>query len=195
MFGTNDTHEWYDGCCRDRFAADYMALIDTVHATSPGCAVLVCRPVPMYDNEYGLQPALLTSFVLPALDSLAAAGQCPVVDCYSALLPYPQYQPDGVHPDTAGARVIAEEVYKVIMFDPTRVGDRGVGGAVTPNRSRPTGLFVPHGASTPLTHRLSGSARVVDLLGREVSGGRARGYGRHGQVPALRVVCSDGGRE
>jgi sialate O-acetylesterase len=52
--------------------------------------------------------------VIPRIEQVATTLGLPIIDVYTPLLSHPEYFPDGVHPNSAGAQVIANIIYNAI---------------------------------------------------------------------------------
>jgi sialate O-acetylesterase len=52
--------------------------------------------------------------VIPYVETVARKTRCRLIDLYTPLSKMPENIPGGVHPNAAGARVMAETVYDAI---------------------------------------------------------------------------------
>lgn len=111
--GTNDTkpYNWN----AERFAADYCALIDTLKSISPAPRIILCKPVPVYETRWGINDSTLVHGVIPAIEALAQEQKLEVVDLYSALSNHGEMFPDQIHPNEAGAALMAETIAQTIL--------------------------------------------------------------------------------
>jgi lysophospholipase L1-like esterase len=114
MLGTNDTkpQNWAH---KDAFAADYRDLVRQFQDLPSHPRVYACRPCAVFgDGAFGINaPALAEE--LPILDAVAADLRLPVIDIFEATKNRPDVFPDRVHPNNAGAVILAETVYRAIM--------------------------------------------------------------------------------
>lgn len=119
MLGTNDTKPW-NWIHKEGFAADYCKLLESFLNLDSAPRVLVCRPpfVPGEGNFGINQPAM--DEVVTLVDGVARAvarhprGTVEIVDVQGATRGRAEFFPDLVHPNNAGAAVIAGEVYAAI---------------------------------------------------------------------------------
>jgi len=112
MLGTNDTkpHNWNE----DEFAVDYQAMIDTLSTLQGSPEIFVCKPVPVYKDVWGINDSTMVHGVLPLVEKLAATNNLTMIDLYTGMAGAGVYFPDGVHPDEAGARMMAGIVARSI---------------------------------------------------------------------------------
>jgi len=109
MLGTNDTKppNWVHN---DEFYADYKGLVETFKNLESKPRIFVCRPCPVPGKgNYGINEANL-QLEMPLIDKVAAEENADVIDMHAALLAHPEMQPDRVHPNTAGAGIMAQTV-------------------------------------------------------------------------------------
>jgi len=111
--GTNDTkpQNWKFA---DEYAKDYEAMIDHFAALESKPTIYLCSPVPVYKDRWGINEKTVVEEVIPKVTELAKRRCLKVIDLYTALTGIPEMFPDGVHPNAAGAKVLAEAVYKAI---------------------------------------------------------------------------------
>ena len=111
--GTNDTkpHNWK---FKDEFLADFKDLIRRF-AWLPGKPrIYICRPAFVPGNgNYGINEAGVLEEI-PMLDEIAAAEKVDVIDIHAALKGHPEMLPGHVHPNNAGATVMAKTVFQAL---------------------------------------------------------------------------------
>jgi lysophospholipase L1-like esterase len=111
--GSNDTKpkNWVH---HDEFLADYRALIATFKNLASKPRVFACRlpPVPPPGN-YGINETNL-DVELPLIDQAAAAENAEVIDMHASLAGHPELFVDRVHPNTAGAALLAQAAAKAL---------------------------------------------------------------------------------
>lgn len=106
MLGTNDTkpQNWVH---HEKFVADYTALIDRFAAITPAPKIYICRPCPVpAPGNYGINEANV-QLEIPLIDQLARDKKLGLIDMHAALVDHPELLPDHVHPNTAGAALMA----------------------------------------------------------------------------------------
>ena len=98
----------------DNFVTDYLKLVTEVQQFKSKPAIWLVTPPPIFANNLSLSSAYLADGVIPRVNQVANIVGLPIVDVYSALATHPEYFPDGAHPNSAGAEIIADEIYKAI---------------------------------------------------------------------------------
>jgi lysophospholipase L1-like esterase len=112
MLGTNDTNKksWPD--YHDQFSANYQSLIDDFHKANPTVQIWLCTPPPLF-RDRGLAwdtDAISKDQIEPQIKELAKQNKCRLIDVYSLFADKSALFPDGVHPNAAGAEVLAGAV-------------------------------------------------------------------------------------
>ncbi len=113
MLGTNDTkpHNWVHS---DEFYSDYRAMVEIFAALPCKPRIYVCRPCPVpAPGNYGINERNV-QLEIPLINKLAKEHQLGIIDMHAALEAHPELLPDRVHPNTTGAMIMAETVYKVL---------------------------------------------------------------------------------
>jgi len=114
MLGTNDARVDHFQAI-DNFTSDYKEIINRLKALKSNPKIFLVLPPPLFDNEFDLRNENLVDGIIPRIEQLANELDLPVIDVYSALKDHPEYFPDGVHPNSKGATVIAATVYEAIV--------------------------------------------------------------------------------
>ena len=114
MLGTNDTkpQNWK---FHDEFVHDFEELIDEFASHSPHPKIFICKPVPAFPGDWGIQDSIIRNGILPLVEKIAAEKRVQVINLYSSFEGKAEYFPDKVHPNREGARLIAEDVYRSIV--------------------------------------------------------------------------------
>jgi acyl-CoA thioesterase-1 len=113
MLGTNDTkpQNWK---FKDQFVADYKDLIGKFAALESKPKIYICLPPPVpQTGNYGINEAGVREQI-PLIKQLADSDHVELVDNYAALKDHPELLPDNVHPNEAGAALLARSVYHAI---------------------------------------------------------------------------------
>jgi len=113
MLGTNDTkpQNWK---FKGEFAADYKDLLGQFAKLPSKPRIFICRPVPVPGKgNFGINEAGVLE-ESPLIDKIAQETQSGVIDMYAALKGHPEMLPDRVHPNTAGATLMAKAAYKAL---------------------------------------------------------------------------------
>ena len=112
--GSNDSkpHNWVH---RDEYVSDYLAMIDVFRALPSSPEVWICKPVPAFYTNFSISPTVIHDEILPMIEEIAALRDTPVFDLYTALEPYTDLFPDGIHPNAEGAGVMAEFIAPFLL--------------------------------------------------------------------------------
>lgn len=111
--GTNDTkpQNWHDA---KFFEVDLQALVNHFSELPEKPQVFVCTPVPVHKDAFGIREEVVRDEVVPTVKEIAKRMEAPLIDLYAALKDDGAMFPDGVHPNAAGAKKIAENVAAAI---------------------------------------------------------------------------------
>jgi lysophospholipase L1-like esterase len=123
--GANDSKHPNDGSIGDtnavnnwqyssNFVADYRELIAAFRKASPSVKVYVCLPTPDYPGRWGINDKTIRTEMIPMIRHVAEDENATIIDCYAALSGKPELFPDSVHPNDAGAKLLAAAVYRSI---------------------------------------------------------------------------------
>ena len=113
MLGTNDANSRIRPS-NGSFVEDYVKLVNTFKTLSTKPQVYLVKPPPVFCNGTTPSAENLRSVVIPTIEQAAKLADVPVIDVYSALIDCSSLFPDGVHPNSEGAGLIAEAICKVI---------------------------------------------------------------------------------
>jgi lysophospholipase L1-like esterase len=111
--GTNDTkpQNWKDQAF---FEQETRWLIDQFRDLKSKPQVWACLPVPVYSDTWGITGQILDDGVIPALMEVTTSKKVPVIDLNDALTGYPEMFPDKIHPNAAGATLMARTIFQAI---------------------------------------------------------------------------------
>ncbi len=111
--GTNDSkpQNWKK---KDQFAADYKDMIAQLRKLPAKPKIFICKPVPAFPGRWGITDKVIKGEVIPITLQVAMETKCPVIDLYAALSGKKAMFPDTVHPNAAGAGVMAATIAKAI---------------------------------------------------------------------------------
>jgi lysophospholipase L1-like esterase/pimeloyl-ACP methyl ester carboxylesterase len=113
MLGTNDSkpQNWK---YVDRFEADYRDLVAKFKALPGKPRIYVCRPVPVVgEGYYGINHKGVLELI-PIIDRIAASEGLGLIDQHASLTGHEAFLPDTIHPNDAGAELMARAVHKAL---------------------------------------------------------------------------------
>jgi lysophospholipase L1-like esterase len=113
MLGTNDTKpkNWK---FKSEFAADYQDLLGQFAKLPGKPRIFISHPTPAPgQGNFGINDAGVREEA-PLIDKIAQETQAGVIDMYAALKDHPEMLPDRVHPNSAGATLMAKAAYKAL---------------------------------------------------------------------------------
>jgi lysophospholipase L1-like esterase len=117
MLGTNDTkrRNWDPVI----FRRDYTELVKSYVALPSHPRVILIGPIrihlPLKIPVLGLYPETMEEGVRPAIGRIASELGLEFIDLVD-LFPDSTYMMDGVHPQAAGARLLAEAIYQAVQW-------------------------------------------------------------------------------
>ena len=119
MLGTNDSkpQNWK---YKDQFVADYKNLIDQFKELSSHPKIYVCLPPPVPGKgNYGINEAGVEE-EMPMIQQIAKDENATIIDVYGALKGHDDLLPDRVHPNTAGAEIMAKTVQAALTAEKSK---------------------------------------------------------------------------
>ena len=72
--------------------------------------IWLCLPVPVYETKWGINDAVVKDRIIPIIAKVADEQNVPIIDLNETLTGKPECFPDKIHPNAAGARLMAETV-------------------------------------------------------------------------------------
>jgi acyl-CoA thioesterase-1 len=107
--GTNDSkpQNWKH---KEDFANDLRAMLDHFAHQPAAPKIWLCLPVPVYEARWGINEPVVKDEVIPAIRSVGKEKNIPVIDLHTALSNRPEFFPDNIHPNAAGAALMAMSV-------------------------------------------------------------------------------------
>lgn len=110
--GTNDSkpNNWKS---KSDFANDARAMIEHFQNLATKPRVWICLPPPVFQkDEDGINEETIKEEIIPEIMRVAQELKIPIIDLHDAMKGHSKLFPDGIHPNAAGAKVIAEIVAK-----------------------------------------------------------------------------------
>lgn len=113
MLGTNDTKpvNWEK---KRGFKKDYQSLIKSFRKLESKPRIYICRPVPVFaGGNFGINEPHLEQ-VLNLVDEIAREEKTGLIDMHKALEKQDALFPDHVHPNNAGAGLMASAAFQAL---------------------------------------------------------------------------------
>jgi lysophospholipase L1-like esterase len=133
MLGTNDSKpfNWTVGTSTRaaQFRTDCAAMVDHFAQLPTHPLVYLALPPHAYANSYQISGTVIHDQILPILREVAAAKGIPIVDVDAPTTGHPELFPDGVHPNDAGYKIIAQTMHDGLLASVDGTGGSGAGGS------------------------------------------------------------------
>ena len=112
MLGTNDSkpQNWDD--FGDEFDDDYIAMIDTFRLADNLKEIWAILPPPAFAVQWGISDEVIKNEQIPIIEQLIVDHGLKRVDFYTPLVGRGDLFPDDIHPNAAGAEVLARILYE-----------------------------------------------------------------------------------
>jgi acyl-CoA thioesterase I len=120
-FGANDSKHPGDGSLdaekavnnwqyKTNFVHDYEAMIAAFRQANPAAKIFICLPTPDFPGRWGINDKTIRVEMIPLIRRVAKESDVTVIDLYTALSGRKELFPDTVHPDAAGAKLMAAAI-------------------------------------------------------------------------------------
>ncbi|HUE36047.1 MAG TPA: GDSL-type esterase/lipase family protein [Candidatus Acidoferrum sp.] len=117
MLGANDSKHDKTGKYPDNwkykadYVPDYEALIGEFRKANPAVRVYVCCPTPSFPGNWGINNTIIHDEIIPLVHQVATDENASIIDLYDAFAGRSDLFPDTVHPNDAGAGLLASTIY------------------------------------------------------------------------------------
>jgi len=114
--GTNDTKpgNWQ---YQSEFKQDLITMVSSFQALTSHPRVYLCYPATAYTVQWGINDSIIVHGVIPYINEVAREKNLSIIDLHQATAGMPENFPDKIHPNPAGARVMATVVCQAILKD------------------------------------------------------------------------------
>lgn len=123
MLGSNDSKH-HDAGSPDHVAEnwrhkadyvpDYEKLIAAFRQVNPKVQVFVCLPPPCFSERWGINDKTIHDEIIPLIRQIAADANAGLIDLNTPLAGKPDLFSDTIHPNSAGAKLMAVTVYQAL---------------------------------------------------------------------------------
>jgi acyl-CoA thioesterase I len=110
--GTNDSKPW--NWNEANYLADLQSMVDTLKTIPSAPKIYLCLPAPAYNHAWGISDSVICAGVIPSIKKVAEMNELTVIDLYKALSDHVELFPDSIHPNEAGAKLMAMEVARML---------------------------------------------------------------------------------
>ena len=114
--GTNDSkpHNWK---FKAEFADDTKALVQSYTSLPNKPRVILCQPVPVAQDKWGITEKVTRGEVAPLIRNVALELDTELIDLHTPLVNHKDWIPDGVHPNAFGAEVMARHLHRYLTTE------------------------------------------------------------------------------
>ena len=167
--GTNDSKS-FNWAYKDDFYPDYASMINEFRSGGKNPHIFVCFPPPAFIDNYSITNSVIYHEIIPLVDSIRRTLGTSGIDYYHQLLPYGGNFPDGIHPNDAGALIMAQVAYKAItkkfgitslkspVSSTTLTGSETLTIAINNNNALPM-------VNVPVAYKIDGNTEVKEVIG------------------------------
>jgi len=124
-FGANDSKHPNDGSLdatnavnnwqhKTDFVGDYKELIAAFRKSNPAAKIFICCPTPDFPGRWGINDQTIRDEMIPMIRAVADETGVNVIDLRTPFLGKGDLFPDTVHPNDAGAKLMAAEIYHAL---------------------------------------------------------------------------------
>lgn len=112
--GTNDADPWRWKSLKNEFKSDYLDLIKEFRQEGKDPIIYICLPPPLFGPDKAPQNKVVEKELIPLLKEIGREIGAYIIDYHQPLLHADKEFPDNVHPDDAGAALMAQIAYENI---------------------------------------------------------------------------------
>jgi lysophospholipase L1-like esterase/pimeloyl-ACP methyl ester carboxylesterase len=114
--GTNDSkpQNWK---FKAEFSDDTKALVQSYTSLPNNPRVILCQPVPVVQDKWGITEKVTRNELAPLIRTVALELGTELIDLHTPLVNHKDWIPDGVHPNSFGAEVMARHLHRYLTTD------------------------------------------------------------------------------
>ena len=148
----------------DEYVGDYKEMIAAFRTLNPRVKLYVCIPLPAYPGQWGINDTTIREGIAPKVRQIAQETGATIIDLYSALSGKPELFPDTVHPNAAGARLVAAAAYRTMTGKEPPVEQR-VATTVKNDNASMENFLSPEDTVIPLKQTVKGKPSTLAVTG------------------------------
>lgn len=112
--GTNDSKP-YNWQHREKFTANYVSIIRQLRELPTHPRIFICQPMPAWPpSGWGISPEVIENELRPMIAEIARVENVGLIDLFTPMRDQHALTPDHVHPNAAGAAILAQTVAAAI---------------------------------------------------------------------------------
>lgn len=121
--GTNDAkpQNWK---FEKEFTADYSAMIEELQALPSKPLIILCLPVPAYGINFNINDSIVNHQLVFKVTDVASLKKLQLIDLHKPLSNHPEWFPDKIHPNAAGAEEMAKVIAKKLKSNRKKINKR-----------------------------------------------------------------------
>lgn len=109
--GTNDADPWRWNSLKNEFKSDYLDMVKEFRQGGKDPIIYVCLPPPLFGPQKAAQNTVVENELIPLIKEIAGEIGAYIIDYHQPLINANKQFPDNVHPDDAGAVLMAQIAY------------------------------------------------------------------------------------
>lgn len=112
--GTNDSkpQNWK---FKKYFAKDLCTMIKAFRRLKSHPVIFLCYPATAYAVQWGINNEVIEHEMIPIINKVASRYKLKIIDTHLATAGMKEHFPDNIHPDIAGAKVLAQAIYNSLV--------------------------------------------------------------------------------
>ena len=111
--GTNDSKS-FNWKYKADFMKDAQNMINAFKGLPSQPKIYLCYPSKAYQTGDNINDDIISKEIIPMIRKVAKKNNLPVIDLHTAMDGMPQLFPDKIHPNEAGAEIMAKAVYQAL---------------------------------------------------------------------------------
>lgn len=114
--GTNDSKA-INRPFYNEFETDYKDFIDSFRLLPSHPRIVLLLPVPSFAKDSNqIYDPVIKQQIIPMIQQVAYEKGCEVIDLYQLFIDKPELLPDGIHPSSLGASILARRLFEVVKL-------------------------------------------------------------------------------
>ena len=167
--GTNDSKS-FNWVYKSDFYSDYASMINEFRSGGKNPHIFVCFPPPAFIDNYSITNSVIYHEILPLVDSIRTTLGTSRIDYYHQLLPYGGNFPDGIHPNDAGALIMAQIAYKTLSKNLAIISLKSPVSSTTLSGNESLTITINNNNALPLVnvpvaYKIDGKTEVKEVIG------------------------------